>query len=847
MIFKKNKNNNLVIILLIPFALLLFSLLFSAIQNDNGIAQLKSEENTYTQQLPDRYINQYEESVEEDPATIYSAEFYETPFERRLVLINKNPIRRSIQNEVIIKLYPKNKEAYKNSKNYNAEGYLDFTYRAESIVQHFNGDNYGFREINLPFIDIEKLFIIQDGVWKNTFETPFDDIESDLKVNTDDCQGTIYEPLLINVLENFDVQYLTSEEQKRTSLEAFFKTHKKSFLEVEDSSEFWKSLARRNFAFKNYITIHNDQEDIMINSLNNVAKNKSVLPEIIDINKLAYYYATINMFSDNESKKITFVLNSETNLLEPFYIDTHELGTLNTYIKDERILNLDFLIKYAEKLNELSGLDIDIFMNRSPKFKETIRCRNQTNPEVIFDSKILKHNQLVLRKAVNPEVLVKAEFLSMTKNTLNVTVENLGLFPVSIVALNYKGKKPISSNKNTRLVIKGAKDTVNFNLPRSFENLFVHKKSKTTGFIFEKDIYDLSVGYQILGANTLKNTEIIPYQPFDNYDKTTDLFKQKPSLKNTEFLTVDSIAKKIYLSSSFTLNKPLIFPKEYMVIAEPGITINIEKEGKIISHSPLEFIGLNDKPIRIVSEDKLGQGLLVLAGGKPSRLKYVVFDGLTNLSHGMWSTTSAITFYESPVNLDNIKISNNTCEDALNIVRTNFTMTNSYFSNTQSDAFDGDFVEGDINSCVFENLGNDAIDVSGSKLNISNVKIINAGDKALSAGEDSQMTISEVDISNSGIGIAGKDLSIVNVKNLNIYNTKLGFTAFQKKPEFGPSNITATLIKMDSVETKYLIENTSSLLVDGEKIETSQADVKSRMYGVEFGVSSDETRNKKNN
>ena len=223
------------------------------------------------------------------------------------------------------------------------------------------------------------------------------------------------------------------------------------------------------------------------------------------------------------------------------------------------------------------------------------------------------------------------------------------------------------------------------------------------------------------------------------------------------------------------------------------------------------------------------------------------FDWLTNPSHGMWSTTSAVTFYESPVSFDFVKISNNTCEDAINVVRGDFKMTNTTFLNTQSDAFDGDFTTGTISSCVFKNLGNDAIDVSGSNLIITNVKIINAGDKALSAGEDSQMTINKIAISNCEIALAGKDLSIVTAKNLTIKNTKLGFTAFQKKPEFGPSNITISNVKMDSVETKYLIENTSSLLVDGKKIETKQADVKSKMYGVEFGVSSDETRNRKQN
>lgn len=163
-------------------------------------------------------------------------------------------------------------------------------------------------------------------------------------------------------------------------------------------------------------------------------------------------------------------------------------------------------------------------------------------------------------------------------------------------------------------------------------------------------------------------------------------------------------------------------------------------------------------------------------------------------------------------------------------------------SNTQSDAFDGDFVNGSILNCQFNNLGNDAIDVSGSDLLIRDVAITNAGDKGLSAGENSKMKINGVEISDSAIAVAGKDLSIVNAKNLKISNTQLGFTAFQKKPEFGPSEINVNGISMSDIETNYLIESSSSLFIDNKKIETTQ-NVKDRMYGVEFGRSSAETRN----
>ena len=94
--------------------------------------------------------------------------------------------------------------------------------------------------------------------------------------------------------------------------------------------------------------------------------------------------------------------------------------------------------------------------------------------------------------------------------------------------------------------------------------------------------------------------------------------------------------------------------------------------GKIISHAPLNFIGTKLKPIKVISSDKKGQGILVLSENKHSNLKFVEFNNLSNPKHGNWNVTGAITFYESPVKLEYVTIKGNRCEDALNIVEQQF-------------------------------------------------------------------------------------------------------------------------------------------------------------------------------
>jgi hypothetical protein len=845
--FSKN-TKNIFVLILIPVVLLIISAFITSSTNKNDLVELLSESNSFFPELPKKYIKQYNNSIEKDTATIYSYKFVETKLERKLILIKKKPTSREFANQIIVYLYPNNLDSFKNASNFLAsKKCLDYSTKTKPIMYNYNNDNYSVREINLPFIDVEKFFVIQHGVWKKTIINPFaNNIVIDTNTTTPSISSLseFYFSVFQDILTKHDIKHLPINKKV---FEESATTSNIKIIKITNKNSFWDFISSKKEDYKTVIKPFNDPQNEITNLISSYLENKVEFEAVFDIEKLANYFTLINLFSNNASKEMGLLLNNDTRKLEPFYLNTNKLGELNTYLKEENISNIAFLNSYVKALKNLNFEDFGDLFNEDSRFLNELKVLNQTNPEIIFNPNVLFHNSLVIKKSINPSTGLKAEFLDITNTTLTVSVKNLSIFPIKLLDLNYKKNKKISSNISNRLILKNEKDTIVFNLPRSFENLFVHKKTKITGFIFEKNIFDLKLSYQLAGLNSVYFTDIIPYQPTQDYNKSEDLFRQKPNLTNTSYLTINTTNKTINLIKDFTLKMPLILPKNYTVIAKPGITINIEKGGKIISYSPFKFIGEKENPIRFISKDKQGEGILVLCQGEASTLKYVEFDWLTNPTHGMWSTTSAVTFYESPVTLDYVKISNNTCEDALNIVRTTFTMTNTLFSNTQSDAFDGDYVTGTINSCVFKDLGNDAIDVSGSDLNIYNVKIFRAGDKALSAGENSQMKIEKVVITNCEIALAGKDLSIVSVKNLTIKNTKLGFTAFQKKPEFGPSKITANTIVMDNVETSYLIENTSSLTIDGKKIKTDLADVKSKMYGVEFGVSSDETRNKKTN
>jgi hypothetical protein len=139
---------------------------------------------------------------------------------------------------------------------------------------------------------------------------------------------------------------------------------------------------------------------------------------------------------------------------------------------------------------------------------------------------------------------------------------------------------------------------------------------------------------------------------------------------------------------------------------------------------------------------------------------------------------------------------------------------------------------------TFNNVGNDGIDFSGSSIKVNKVSFNGVGDKAISVGERSQLSAQNVSIINAEIGINSKDASVVNVSETTIDSTRIPLIAFMKKAEYGASSIYAENVTMRNFESSYMLEGKSQIVIDGEVKPATHKNVKSLLYGAEFGKSS---------
>ena len=120
-----------------------------------------------------------------------------------------------------------------------------------------------------------------------------------------------------------------------------------------------------------------------------------------------------------------------------------------------------------------------------------------------------------------------------------------------------------------------------------------------------------------------------------------------------------------------------------------------------------------------------------------SKINYTKFLNLNQPSSPLRRFTGSINGYGGRFEISNSLIVNGNSEDQLNIVHSEIDIYNVSFKNSKSDAFDCDFCNGKIVNVKFDEIGGDALDVSGSNLDINLINISSVYDKAISIGEGS--------------------------------------------------------------------------------------------------------------
>jgi len=451
----------------------------------------------------------------------------------------------------------------------------------------------------------------------------------------------------------------------------------------------------------------------------------------------------------------------EDDLLTPFFDDPILFKKYIHYLKqytDENYINRFLESRYEQ---------IKGYANALP----------EGNTKEEYTKSIIKQAEKI-RLIIQPfeHNSLQANLVTATESKTTLQLKNFHSLPLEIIGIGSNKIKPDALFVNAPLLYTQPK--------KEFTEITVKGVGK---YLFCK----------ALGMDSTLVVTIAPLARSKETHPRQNLLAQS-NLKNFPFI-VEKGETLYFKEGSYIIKAPIVIPPNKKVVIPQNTQLDFINKSFFISYSPIQMQGNSDAPILIKSSDKSAQAFTLLQAKEKSELKYVVFDGFNTLNYEGWLLTGAVNFYESDVDLYHCSFINNQCEDALNIIRSKFHMDGCLVNNTFADGFDGDFCEGTILNSRITNTGNDGLDFSGSDITIENCTLLNNGDKGISVGENSKASIKDCTITDAATGVAAKDLSKVTIESIVLKDIGKGFSAFQKKSEYGGANIIVRSYKAENV------------------------------------------------
>ena len=293
----------------------------------------------------------------------------------------------------------------------------------------------------------------------------------------------------------------------------------------------------------------------------------------------------------------------------------------------------------------------------------------------------------------------------------------------------------------------------------------------------------------------LKIKDVYVQNIFTNNFRLIDNSPQVGLIKsNKNYAIIDQNENIIKLSGDIYINETKIFKEK--VIIEPGTNLFLNKGTSLIFKNKLTANGTKSNPINIKqSESNNYWGSILLLGSKTknSELKNVNFEG----GSGGWieniRVTGMLSIHNSEdIIIENISLKNNSIyDDMMHIVYSkNIKLSNINITEIFSDGIDIDISKNiEIDNISINSAKNDCLDFMQSEAIIKNSSFQKCSDKGISIGENSNIQILDSTFSENNIAIESKDRSFVEIKNSNLNNNELVFSAYKKNWKYNGGGI----------------------------------------------------------
>ncbi len=597
------------------------------------------------------------------------------------------------------------------------------------------------------------------------------------------------------------------------------------------------------------------QRDAAVGKLRAWQNGELAASEVFDVETLAKFFALSDVWGAEHAlywHNLRFYYNPVTTRLEPIAFDTQALGA-GSFVDPAELRGLREVLSYNDPRFYRAYAQY-LWQYSQPEYLAGLRARSEgdfaalrTALEPEFGAQqdadgqsvltppweALAVRQTSLRELLSPLQATYAYVPAETPDdTLWLDVGNLLDFPVELVGVQ-AGATWLPASRawaGDAVWLDGVDAPALPPLPRDATFMPYKRLTLPLAVTDTQTLPELSLVTRVWGlTQTITRPILLDYPPAAD-GAMPDAPALAEALAQHPYLSVmpDEDRMLTLAPGTWTISGSLVLPEGYGLRLEPGTTLQFAPQTFLLARGPLVFDGAEDAPVILQPTGETWWGVVVLEAGAPSFWNYVTVKDTDAIALPGWKLTGGLTFYRSSIRLNHSHLLGTKAEDGINVIRERFEFVDSEFANTASDAFDSDFGWGLIERCVFHDTGADAIDVSGTEVQVRDVILKDLGDKGLSVGEISRMTAERVTITNADFGVASKDLSQATLSEITIVGARIaGLAAYIKKPAYGPATITADGVTFLNIpdEQRVLVQTGCWIDLDGTRIWGTDVDV----------------------
>ncbi len=243
-----------------------------------------------------------------------------------------------------------------------------------------------------------------------------------------------------------------------------------------------------------------------------------------------------------------------------------------------------------------------------------------------------------------------------------------------------------------------------------------------------------------------------------------------------------------------------VFEPYQSVTIEPGTRLLMAAHASLIFLGQVTFAGQRHDPIQVEPMTAEAWGGIAIQGPETagSRLSHVTIRGGSKPSWRFIPYPAMVDIHHTrDVLIEGCRLGQNgPSSDTLHVAYVDgLRMHDSSFVKVPGDAFDLEYSSAELRRLRIINAGDDALDLMGSVVRLSDSVILGAQGNGISGGEESQVSVQNTLIAQSKVGVLAKNAAKVALSGSILFRNGTGVRTYQRTVRYaGESEVTADVL-----------------------------------------------------